>query len=296
MNYHLFLAVALTTTAFGKTIPNNAEADIVLGQQNFTSDLSPNPPNATSLNNPRSVVVDPVTRKVFVNDGGNHRILRYASADALASGAAAEVVFGNDVFTSAVFGAAVNRLSNAGGIFLDFKGRLWAADYGAHRVLMFEAACFRSSGNSADRVFGQPDFTTDTPGTTKAKMNIPFDICVDASDRLWVADGSNNRVLRFDNVTTKSSGADADGVLGQSNFTTGSIGVSAYNFRAPRGVTVSASGALYVTCAGASNVMRFDNAAGLANGAPATVVLGQPDFAAITPGTTATKMNTPIGA
>jgi sugar lactone lactonase YvrE len=293
----LLAGLALTATVFGKTIPNYAEADLVLGQVDFTSKLRLNPPNAVSLNQTSCVIVDPVTRKVFVAEEGNKRILRYASADALANGAAAEVVFGNDDFTSVAPGVAlVNQLGEPEGIFLDFKGRLWVADFNGSRVLMFDAASLRSSGASADRVFGQPNFATSSSGTTAEKMGAPYDVCVDFSDRLWVADAGNNRVLRFDSVTTKSSGAAADGVLGQADFITKTRGSGINGLQYPSGVTVSAYGALYVTCSNGNRIMRFDNAAGLGANAPANAVFGQPDFTTITPATTAAKMTAPYGA
>jgi sugar lactone lactonase YvrE len=301
MNYKittLLAGLALTTTAaIGKTIPNNAEADLVLGQVDFTSNLNPSPPTAASLNSPGSVIVDPVTRKVFVSEEDNNRILRYSSADSLANGAAAEAVFGNVDFTSVVpSSTTVNRVGEPEGMFLDFKGRLWVADWAGNRVLMFDAASLRSSSSSADRVFGQPDFLNGGAGMTQAKMSTPYDVCIDASDRLWVADRGNNRVLRFDNISAKNSGANADGVLGQANFTTGSAGSGSNGLQAPRGVTISANGALYVTCSSGYRVLRFDNAAGLAANAPANAVLGQPDFVTITSGTTAAKMTNPNGA
>jgi sugar lactone lactonase YvrE len=297
-SYSILLAgLTFTTAAFGKTIPNYAEADLVLGQVDFTSRLKPNPPNATSLYQNSSVIVDPVSRKVFVGEEGNNRILRYASADALANGAAAEMVFGNDNFTSvAISRAAVNRIGESEGIFLDYKGRLWVADFGGSRVLMYDAASFRSSGASADRVFGQPDFASGSYGTRAEKMRGPYDVCVDFADRLWVADAGNNRVLRFDSITSKSSGAAADGVLGQANFTTLTEGGGNNGLQYPSGVTISAYGTLYVTCSNGNRVMRFDNAAGLAANAPASAVLGQPDFATITNGTTAAKMSGPYGS
>jgi hypothetical protein len=87
-------------------------ANLVLGQTDFTSSLAPTPPNATSLANPTSVVVDPVTRKIFVSDHTNNRVLRYASADALASGAAAEMVLGQASFTTNVAASPPTSTSN----------------------------------------------------------------------------------------------------------------------------------------------------------------------------------------
>ena len=90
MNYNitsLLATLAITTLASGKGIPNNAAADLVLGQADFTSAIVPTNSNTpSSMNNPAGVVVDPMTRKVFVADSTNHRILRYRSADSLANG------------------------------------------------------------------------------------------------------------------------------------------------------------------------------------------------------------------
>ena len=296
----LLAGLALTTTAaFGKTIPNYAEASLVLGQTDFTSRLAPIPPNAASLNDPVSVIVDPVTRKVFVAEEGNDRVLRYASADALANGAQAEAVFGQALFTTTTTAVTSNQFGgDPESIFLDAKGRLWVPDYGGNRVLRFDFAAIRDSSPSADRVYGQPDFTTSTGGATAAKMSSPYGVCVDSADRLWVADSSNNRVLRFDSITTKPSGAAADAVLGQANFTTNTAGSGSSGLQFPTGVTLSASGTLYVSCGSGSGnrVMRFDNAAGLGANAPASAVLGQPDFSTISSGTTAAKMSSPYGA
>jgi hypothetical protein len=63
--------VLITTTA--APIPDYTAADHVLGQANFTSSGAADPPTASSLNAPTSVVVDPVTRKVLVADSDNYR-------------------------------------------------------------------------------------------------------------------------------------------------------------------------------------------------------------------------------
>jgi sugar lactone lactonase YvrE len=294
----LLVGLALTTTAaFAKTIPNYAEASLVLGQADFTLNLAADPPNAASLSSPYSVIVDPATRKLFVADSANNRVLRYTSADSLANGALAEAVFGQALLTTRTTGVTSNQFGGGPScIFLDAKGRLWVPDFAGNRVLRFDFASVRDSSPGADRVYGQPDFTTGTPSTTAAKMSLPYDVCVDSADRLWVADRGNNRVLRFDSITTKPSGAAADGVLGQPNFTTSAAGSGNNGLQFPSGVTISASGALFVTCRSGNRIMRFDNASGLGANAAANAVLGQPDFTTVTDGITAAKMNRPFGA
>ncbi len=295
--FRLLASLALlTSAAFGKTIPNYAEADRVLGQVNFTSNLGFSPPSAGSLSSASAVVVDPVSRKVFVADSNNHRVLRYPSADALASGAQAEAVFGQSLFTTSVVGAGHTGMNTPVGVCVDQKGRLWVADLRNHRVLMFDAGAARSSGAAADRVYGQANFTDGAAGLAANRLNFPSDLFVDRTDRLWVADSLNNRVLRFDDISNKPNGANADGVLGQANFTINTATGGAAGMNYPRGVTVSAGGEVFVSCTSQNRVLRFDDAATLGNGAAATAVLGQPDFATTTNAVSASKIYVPYGS
>jgi sugar lactone lactonase YvrE len=282
---HLFpslFLIALASHAAGKTIPNNAAADLVLGQPGFITNALLIP-SGSSLDGPSGIAIDPMSQKVFITDEGNNRVLRYASALSLANGASAEAVFGQPRFSSNSFNSPTAELgmSSPEGLFFDRKGRLWITDVSNHRVLMYEAASFRGSQPFPDVVLGQPDFTTISPGTTATKMNTPQSVFVDSSDRLWVSESGNNRVLRFDDVSNKSSGASANGVLGQVNFTTFTSGTTDSKLVSPRGITVSSTGALFVADRGNNRVIRFDNAAAKPNGDPANVVLGQANFTTI---------------
>lgn len=280
-----------------KVVPNHAVANLVLGQSDFVSNTLGSPPSSFSLNRPAAIVVDPVSRKVFVADSNNGRVLRFANASMLTNGAGAEAVFGKPSFGENSFVTIGQKLIARGvrGLFLDRKGRLWVADSSNHRVLCFEAAAYRSSYPYADRVFGQPDFNSTTSGTTAATMRNPQSVWVDSSDRLWVSDLENHRVLRFDSISTKFNGAAADGVLGQDSFTASTLGPGASNFRYPYGICVSPSGTLFVADTENSRVLRFANAASLGNGADATGVLGQMDFTTHAPGLGPDRFTDPMG-
>ena len=289
--------LVLASHAAGKTVPNNAAADLVLGQPDFVTRLT-GVTNASSLSTSTSVVVDPMSRKVFVGDEDGDRVLRYSSVSALMNGASAEAVFGQARFSGETFNDPTAELGMADpdGLFLDRKGRLWVADASNNRVLMFEAAVFRGTQPFPDVVLGQNSSTTTASGTTATTMNNPKGVWLDASDRLWVADAGNNRVLRFDAISTKSAaGATANGVLGQVNFTTGTASNSASRLQFPTSVAVSPSGSLFVTNQLGNRVFRFDAAAGKPPGSNADAVLGQASFATTTPGFSATQMDFPRG-
>jgi hypothetical protein len=99
----------------------------------------------------------------------------------------------------------------------------------------------------ASNVLGQfdgsnnPEYTTDTSGTTVKRFSNPSDLALDlVHHRLFVADASNNRVLEF-NLDSSNTLIDnsADHVLGQSTMT---VQVATAQFAA--GYTISQSGLL----------------------------------------------------
>lgn len=291
------ICLAFAGTAYSqKKIPNYAQANLVLGQSDFVTDSVIPTPSAFSLSYPESVIVDPVSRKVFVADMDNGRILRFPNAESLTNGTFAEAVFGKPNFSTAGDTSGDQGLSDdLRGLFLDRRGRLWVADTGNNRVLCYEAAIYRSSTPTADKVIGQPDFATTSAGTTASKLNYPEGVFVDSQDRLWVADYSNSRVLRFDSISNKNSGANADGVLGQPDFVTNGSSTAINRIPGPMGLAVTSSGALFVGDYDVNRVLRFDNAASLANGANASAVLGQSNFTSSSSGVAANLMNTACG-
>ena len=157
-------------------------------------------------------------------------------------------------------------------------GRLWVTDRLNHRVLRFDNASSKSDGANADRVLGQPDFTTGTSGLSATKMNRPMGVYADTEDHLWVCEDDNNRAIRFDSVSSKVNGAAADGVFGQPDFTTNLKKYSRDGVSNLRGVYGDAAGRLYLVDEDNNRIVIFNHAATKPNGAFADYVLGQPDF------------------
>lgn len=176
------------------------------------------------------------------------------------------------------------------------SGKIFVSDEANHRVLRFASSAAMTNGAAAEAVFGQTDFVTGTRVAAAAnKFFDPTGISIDAAGRLWVSDFNNNRVLRFDNAATKATGANADAVLGQPDFVTVTSGAGANKMFRPVGIFADSSGRLWVAERENNRVLRFDNAAAKANGGDADGVLGQPDFATVTNGSTAAKMRFPHG-
>jgi sugar lactone lactonase YvrE len=288
----LMLAIAVPAVAY--FVPSTYQpATLVLGQPNFTSSSAVT--TQTGMFSPANVAIDPTTQKVFVADTQNNRVLRFASVYALANGAPAEVVLGQPAFNTNAPATTQSGLQDPEGVSVDAAGRLWVADTFNHRVLRFDNASAIGSGANANAVLGQSDFISGSQGIAQNRMHSPVSLFADAGGRLWVVDTSNSRILRFDNAVGKGNGANADGVLGQPDFTSNSSSTTQSSMAYPYGAAVDAAGRLWVADMVNNRVLRFNNAASLGNGANASGVLGQPDFTTDVNHTTQNGMFEPFG-
>lgn len=216
------------------------------------------------------------------------------------SGAGASAVMGQADFTSFDTNrggaAAANTLHYPEDIAVDpTTGKVFINDTWNSRILRFASLAAFKAGTLPESVLGQPDFTQTVGDTTRSRMLRPAGIFVDSTGTLWVADYTNHRVLRFDNASTKSIGANADGVLGPSDYTTVNPALSQSDMLFPHDVAVDGNGTLWVAERGNNRVLRFDNAAGKSNGANADGVLGQPDFDSDGTTLSAASMDDPEG-
>ena len=103
---------------------------------------------------------------------------------------------------------------------------------------------------------------------------------MDASGNLYVADTSNNRVLEYNAPLATDTIAAA--VLGQDDFIHNVANlVDAQGLNAPQAVAIDASATpnrIYVADEDNNRVLGWRDAASFTSGAPADLVIGQPDF------------------
>jgi sugar lactone lactonase YvrE len=88
---------------------------------------------------------------------------------------------------------------------LDAQGNRYVADHGNSRVLEYDTPL--SAGATADRVFGQPDFTHNAANNGSLSANSlysPYGVARDAQGNLYVADNDNNRVLEYDQTNDQA--------------------------------------------------------------------------------------------
>ncbi|MBY0505505.1 MAG: hypothetical protein K2X03_16450 [Bryobacteraceae bacterium] len=221
-----------------RTMPtaNGQPADVVLGQDNFTS-LKRIVTDNKSFRGPQGVWIQ--NGRLFVADTQNHRVMVWNSIPSQ-NGAAADYVLGQSSFnaapevdlTKATLNATPSTMLNPVSVTSD-GSKLFVTDLGHNRVLIFNSIPTRT-GQAADVVVGQADFTTalannaekvcastgtdkDNKPTYPARCGATLDFprfALSDGRRLFIADGGNDRVLIFNTIPT-ANGQTADVVLGQ---------------------------------------------------------------------------------
>jgi uncharacterized repeat protein (TIGR01451 family) len=166
-------------------------------------------------------------------------------------------------------GTSASSLCEPYGAALDAAGNLYVTDTSNSRVLEYNTPL--TTDTVADRVFGQPNFTSaagcNLGGISASSLCDTEAVAVDAAGNLYVADVGNNRVLEYNIPLTTDTVADR--VFGQAgSFTSGSCNLSNMQFGGPpsaaslcysRGVAVDAAGNLYVADGDNSRVLEYDS-------------------------------------
>ena len=243
---------------------NNAPADVVVGQPNFTTTSVPgNTPSAKTLRGPQGVWIQ--NGRLYVADTQNNRVLIFNHIPS-SNGAAADVVLGAPDFTTFVEPDLTQQQNSVTAslvlnpVAVSSDGfHVFVTDLGYNRVLIWNSIP-TANGVAADVAVGQPDLvssvannaysisSTDTtvppietavlckvsngtdvnsnatyPAYCNSTLSFPR-FALAANNRLFIADGGNDRVLVYNTIPT-TNGVSADIVIGESLDTANSTGI-----------------------------------------------------------------------
>jgi uncharacterized protein (TIGR03437 family) len=283
-------------------------ANRVLGQMTFLTSGAPPTPTASSLRGPAGLEVSSAGH-LFVSVPLDNRVLVFNNVAQAGAGAAADRVLGQLVFTTDGRNitthpqAGPQGLNSVSDVAVDADGNVFVADGLNHRVV-----AYASGSNTATRVWGQPDFSRNSPNGVEANsISGAYQMLVDYTTEpfpIYVSDTNNHRILVWRDSTRFTNGAAADLVIGQPGLTTAVANVdtgagqtpSPTSLAGPRGMALDAAGNLFVADTINNRVLRYPRPTEQSGRITADLVLGQGDFfSSISAAVTSRSLRAPNG-
>jgi NHL repeat len=191
------------------------------------------PATAAGLNDPEGIAVDHAG-DVYIADAGNNRIRKVTPAGVITT------VAGNGVSGNSGDGgpATSAHLAHPTGVALDAQGDLFIVDDGNNtiREVTPDGVITTVAGN------GTAGYSGDGGPATRAQLDGPTGIAVDATGDLFIADGGNQRIREVtpnDTIQTVA-GTGTQGYSGDGGPAT------AAQLNNPEGIAVDAEGDLWI--------------------------------------------------
>jgi len=212
------------------------------GVPSFSAD---GPATATQLNGPSGVAVAP-SGAIYITDTQNQLVRVIAPGGALTS------IAGSGVpgFNGEIVLPNSARINRPIGVAVDAQGNWYVADTANNRVRKVQPGgnLFTVAGNGNAAYFG------DGLQGTRASVNQPEGIAVDAQGNLYIADTRDNAVRKVtpDGLITTLAGTGAAGYGGDNGPARQAL------LRLPSGVAVDSQGVVYVADTGNNQIRRID--------------------------------------
>lgn len=166
------------------------------------------------FNSPYGIAVDPATHDLYIAERGNNRVQRITNN-------------GTFVMGWGETGTAPGQFESPIGIAADASGNVYVVDHDNDRVEKFHVT--QSGGSWSTQLVT----TWGSPGGAPGQFDHPYGITLGPDGNLWVADGGNHRVQKFD-------------VNGKFLAAVGSYGTGDGQFITPTWVNFDAAGDYYV--------------------------------------------------
>jgi trimeric autotransporter adhesin len=213
---------------------------------------------SAGLLNPYGVTVD-ASGNIYIADTGNNRIRLVTSSTGIVTTVAGDGSYGYKGDRGPATSAG---LYYPYGVTVDASGNIYIADTGNNRIRMVTKSTGIVTTVAGDGSYG---YKGDGGPATSASLYNFYGVTVDASGNIYIADTSNYRIR----LVTKSTGiittVAGDGTYG--NERDGGPATSA-GLRNPRGVSVDASGNIYIADSNDNRIRLVSPKASTASLAP----------------------------
>lgn len=200
------------------------------------------------INDPRGVWKDK-SNNLYIADAGNHRIRKVDSSGIITTIAGT----GISGYSGDSGSAQLAQLSLPSGLLLDNDNNLYIVDTGNHCIRKIDSSGIITTiaGNGTSGYSGDNGLATD------AQLRLPFDIALDQSGNLYIADGSNNRIRKVQKTTQMITTVAGNGEQGFQGDEGAAINAS---LNRPQGITIDTFGNLYISDTFNHSIRKVDPA------------------------------------
>jgi len=207
--------------------------------------------SSARFNSPWDIDID-AAGNLYIADRGNNLIRKLTLSGATYT---ASTIAGTAGLSGSTDGTgAAARFNAPTGIAVDSSGNIFVSDTNNDTIRKI------TSGGVVTTVAGLAGVTSvgsaDAIGTA-AKFNSPWDIDIDSSGNLYIADRGNNLIRKLTNNSGTYTVSTIAGTAGSSGSADG-IGAAA-RFNAPTGLAVDASGNIFVTDTGNNTIRKLSS-------------------------------------
>ncbi len=231
------------------------------------------------LDTPTGVAVDS-NGNVYIADSHNHRI-REVSGGVITTIAGT----GTPGFSGDGAAATAAQLWDPMGVAVDSSFNVYIADTNNHRIRMITGTTISTIAGNGEQLF-----SGDGAAATAAVLDSPTGVAVDASGNVYIADRHNQRV-RMISGTTITTIAGSGSASFSGGFSGDGASAIAATLAKPIGVSVDASGNIYIADTGNQRIRE------LGGGAIATIVgSGQQGFGGDGSAPSSVNLNSPRSA
>ncbi len=261
-------------------------ADLVAGQPGLTSSPCTGVSNSCTPSSAVGVAVD-AGNNLYVVDPTNHRVVRFDTPFAAGGNTTGDKYVGQvDSISKAPNWTDAAGLNGPTDVAIDrasSPAKLFVVDNGNNRVLVFDDV-EAPTGAVASGVIGQATVNANRCVGTPSKAAIcnPGYATTDAAGRLYVSDGSWDRVTRYDPPIATGASTLGVALYGQSSWSSSTAnynGITDTSLNFPRGMAVLPDqSALLVVDRGNHRVVRYPEPLAATTAPIAAAVLGQPGF------------------
>ena len=208
---------------------------------------------AADLRNPVAVAVDG-SGNIFIADMGNNRIRKVDVITGLISTVAGT---GTGGYNGDGIDATMAMLSGPGDVVVDNSGDLWIADTMNHRIRKVDAVTGLISTVAGT---GTPGYNMDGIAATAADLDTPYDLALDSSGNLFIADFGNHRVRKVHASSGLISTMAGTGVPGYSGD---GVAATMAALNGPSGVAVDGAGNVFVADRFNNRIRRVHASSGM---------------------------------